>query len=154
MAVAALVRDLLGRERPLARIGAGAVTAGSLLWIAGNLGQLGGHRAVALMAAHGNPIDAVNSIAFTVDIIDQAFELAAFALAGAGLLAFARLALRPGGELRRWGGCTAALALLLLALAWSYAGGSDRLNNLLLAAGGILLPLWLIWTGRLLDPGT
>jgi hypothetical protein len=41
----------------------------------------------------------------------------------------------------------AALALLMLALAWSYAAADDGLTNLLLLAGGaVLLPCWLLWT--------
>jgi hypothetical protein len=159
---AVFARDLLGRERLLGRIGAGAIGAGALLWVAGSVAQLGGHRAVVLMAAHGNPIDAVNSIAFTVDTVDQAFELAAFALLGAGMLALARLAIGAGPRYRGWGWCAALLALLLLALAWSYAGDDAGRTDLLLLAGGVvLLPVWLVWTGRLLraapidpDPGS
>lgn len=81
-AAAIFLRDLPGHDRPLGRIGAMLVSVGSLLWIAGNVLVLGGHRAVGLMAAHANPIETTNSIAFTVDTVGQAFGLAAFALIG------------------------------------------------------------------------
>lgn len=85
----AFAGDLLGRHRVLARIGSLALPTGALLWAAGNVLQLGGHRAVGLMATHRNPIETVNAILFTVDTIDDAFDLAAFAVLGVALLAFA-----------------------------------------------------------------
>ena len=94
-AAAIFLRDLLGRDRALARIGALAIGAGALLWITGSVLELGGHRAVGLMATHANPIQATNSIAFTIDTIAAAFALAAFALIGAGMLAFAAARPRP-----------------------------------------------------------
>ncbi len=46
-ATAVFLRNLLGRDRALARTGALATGAGSLLWITGSVAELGGHRAVA-----------------------------------------------------------------------------------------------------------
>jgi hypothetical protein len=141
------VRDRLGRDRAPARIGAGLVGAGSLLWIAGSVLELGGHRAVGLMATHANPIQVTNSIAFTIDTIAAAFALAAFALIGAGMLGFASAAPRPGH--RAWAGGTIVAALVLLVTAASYATGRDGFSDLMLLIGGAgVLPLWLIWTGR------
>jgi|SRR5438034_8770202 len=141
------VRDLLGRDRAPARIGAFAVGAGALLWITGSVLQLGGHRAIGLMATHANPIETTNSIAFTIDTVADAFALAAFALIGAGMLAFAVAAERP--RHRAWAGYTAAIAAVMLVTAGVYAAGNGGFEDLMLAVGGVvLLPLWLIWTGR------
>jgi len=52
-----------------ARTSALATGVSSLLWITGNVLELGGHRAVGLMATHANPIQATNAIAFTIDMI-------------------------------------------------------------------------------------
>ena len=107
--------------------------------MAGSLVQIGGHRAVGLMAGHSNPIGAVNAIAFTVNLIVATFVVAAFTLAGAGLLAFAvtarRTAEQPaaarGPGTRRWSGCCC----------WSpmgaYAAGNGGLADLLLFADGV-----------------
>jgi hypothetical protein len=141
------VRDLLGRDRAPARIGAGLAGAGSLLWIAGSVLELGGHRAVGLMATHANPIQTTNSIAFTIDTLAAAFALAAFALIGAGMLGFAAAARRPAH--RTWARITIAVALVTLVTAASYAVGNGGFSDLMLfISGAVLLPLWLIWTGR------
>lgn len=141
------VRDLMGRDHAAARIGAGLVGTGSLLWIAGSVLELGGHRAVGLMATHANPIQTTNSIAFTIDTIAAAFALAAFALIGAGMLGFAAAARRPAH--RAWARCTIVVALVMLVTAGSYAAGNDGFSDLMLFIGSIgLLPLWLIWTAN------
>ena len=148
LAVAALfLRDRLGPDRALTRIGAFAIGAGALLWITGSVLELGGHRAVGLMATHANPIQTTNSIAFSIDTIAAAFALAAFALIGAGMLAFAAAARRPGH--RAWVSYTALVALVMLVTAGSYAAGNDSLSDLMLFAGGVVLPAWLIWAGRI-----
>lgn len=151
LAVAAIyLRAMVGRGRPLASAGALLVGAGAAAWITGSVLQLGGHRAVGLMATHTNPIQITNSIAFTIDMIAAAFALAAFALIGAGMLAFAAAAVREHAGHRAWAGYTIVTALTLLVLAWSYAAGNGSLSDLLLVADGlVLLPLWLIWTGRI-----
>ena len=146
-ASAFFARDLLGRDRASTRIGAGLAGAGSLLWIAGSVLELGGHRAVGLMATHANPIETTNSIAFTIDTIAAAFALAAFALIGAGMLGFAVAARRPAH--RTWAGVTIAAALVTLVTAASYAAGNGGFSDLMLfISGAVLLPLWLIATGR------
>lgn len=148
--VAAFARDLLGRDRLPARAGALALGVGAVLWVTGTIVQLGGHRAVGLMATHGNPIQTTNSIAFTIDMTGQAFALAAFALIGAGMASLALAAAGPAGAHRRWAGYTGFLAALLLVISWSYAVGYGDFTDLMLLAGGVvLLPAWLIWTGRL-----
>jgi hypothetical protein len=157
--LAAFVRDLLGRDRVLARIGSAALPAGALLWVAGNVLALGGHRAAGLMATHGNPIETVNAILFTVDTMDDAFELAAFAVLGVALLAFAGAAI--GGPIatravsRAWCGYSLLLGVVLLTLSGAYAAANGNLVDLLLVGGGaLLLPAWLVWTGRLLRNAT
>ncbi len=117
----------------------------------GNVALLGGHRAIGLMATHGNPLETVGSIHFSIDIIDDAFELAAFALIGVGMLAFAGLPMRAAAACLAWGQYTMVIGLLMLAIAVSYVVDNGDLTNLLLLAGGVaLLPTWLVWTGRLL----
>lgn len=147
---ASYLRNAGTRGRPLTRIGALLVGAGAATWITGSILQLGGHRAVGLMATHTNPIQTTNSIAFTIDTIAAAFALAAFALIGTGMLGFAAAVARehpshPGH--RAWAVYTIVVALTLLVLAWSYAAGNGNLPDLILIADGlVLLPLWLIWT--------
>ena len=105
-------------------------------------------RAVGLMATHANPIQATNSIAFTIDTIGEAFGFAAFTLIGAGMLALAAAAQhhRHSG----WASYTIVTALLLLTTAAGYTAGHDNFLDLMLTAGGgVLLPVWLIWTRRI-----
>jgi hypothetical protein len=145
-AVASSVRALVGRDRTLARIGALLVGTGSLLWIAGNVLVLGGHRAVGLMAMHANPIQATNSIAFTIDTIGQAFALAAFALIGVGMLGLVAAVQRTGHG--AWASGTIVTALVMLFTAGCFATSNNSLSDLMLFISGVLvLPLWLIWTG-------
>ena len=50
---------------------------------------------------------------------------------------------------RAWAFYTTATALTLLVLAGSYAAGNDNLTDLMRVADGVvLLPVWLVWTGR------
>jgi hypothetical protein len=147
---ASYLRDPGARNRRLTRIGALLIGAGAATWITGSILQLGGHRAVGLMATHTNPIQTTNSIAFTIDMVVAAFALAAFAFIGTGMLAFAAASAREHAGHRAWAGCTIVIALTLLVLAWSYATANGDLSDLLLIIDGlVLLPLWLIWTGRL-----
>jgi hypothetical protein len=145
-AAASFVPDLLGRDRPLARMGAGLVSAGSLLWVAGSVLVLGGHRAVGLMATHANPIQTTNSIAFTIETIGEAFALVAFALIGAGLLGLAATG-RHGG--RGWVSYTIVAALVMLVTAGAYATGNGNFSDLMLVASAGVLSAWLIWAGRI-----
>lgn len=161
--LAAFARDLLGRDRVLARVGSAAMPTGALLWVAGNVLRLGGHQAAGLMAAHHNPIETVNAILFTVDMIAKAFELAAFAVLGVALLAFAFAGaagaavdgpIGIGGRVvsRAWCGYSLLLGVVLLALGGAYAAadGGNLVDLLLVTGGALLLPAWLVWTGRLL----
>jgi hypothetical protein len=151
-AVALLARQVLDPAGALAAAGARAITAGVIAYGTGTVIFLGGHQAVGLMATHDNPIQVTNSIAFTIDTIDQAFDLTAYALFCAGMAALAWAGLRQAR--RGWAGYTAALALLALLVAWSYgAGGGDLTNDLLFAGGLVLLPAWMIWTSRLSPAG-
>ena len=121
----------------------------------GNVLALGGHRAVGLMATHGNPIETVNAIGFTVDTVDDAFELAAFALIGAGVLAFGWLGLHDRMAPMGWGWLSLAVGVVTLALSGAYAADNGNLVDLLLVTGGVvLLPAWLVWTARALRRAT
>ncbi len=149
--IASALRDRLGRAGWLTTIGASGVALGALTWVMGNMVALGGHRAVGLMATHGNPIETVNAIGFTIDAVDDAFELAAFALIGAGILAFGWVGLRDRMAPVGWGWFSFAVGVVTLTLSGAYAAGDGNLVDLLLVTGGVvLLPGWLVWSGRLL----
>jgi hypothetical protein len=151
MVTAAFVRNAFGRRQPFASVGAQMMGAGVLLWVVGAVVSVGGHRAVGLMTGRGDPIETVNSITWTIDTINDAFELAASALLGAGLLALAWVGMRAGSRGPAWSRYTLAVGLVLLATAGAYAAQSFDLVDVLLVAGGaVLLPLWLFWTGWLL----
>jgi len=144
---ASYVRDRVGRDQPPARIGSVLVGAGALVWLTGSILLLGGHRAVGLMATHANPIQTTNSIAFTIDTISQAFELATFALIGAGMLALAAAARRRG--FHGWVRYTIVAAVVMLVTAGTYAAGNSSVSDvMLIASGGAVLPVWLIWASR------
>lgn len=132
-------------------VGRGACTAvqvAAVVWMVGAVVTIGGHRAVALMATHGNPIESVNDVAFTTDVTGDAFSAAAFVLLAAGMLG---LATTPyaGPSLALLSGLTGLLAAVV---AYGYVAGIDSITTDelgLLAA--VLLPGWLVRTGRLLD---
>jgi hypothetical protein len=151
MVTAAFVRNAFGRRQPFASFGAQIMGAGTLLWVVGAVVSIGGHRAVGLMTGRGDPIETVNSISWTIDTINDAFELAGSALLGAGMLALAWVGMRARSRGPAWSRYTLAVGLVLLATAGAYAAQSFDLVDVLLVAGGaVLLPLWLLWTGRLL----
>lgn len=136
-----------GRSRLPATIGGMLIGTGSLLWVAGGVVELGGHRAVALMATHANPIQTTNSIAFTIDTVGEALSLAAFALIGAGMLALAAASNRSAR--RAWLVCPVVTGFASLLTAAAYGTGNDNFSDLMLFISGIvILPAWLIWTGR------
>ncbi|HEY5985109.1 MAG TPA: hypothetical protein VIV12_01820, partial [Streptosporangiaceae bacterium] len=105
-ATAIFARDMFGRDHTLPRVGAAVVTFGAALWVTGAILQLGGHHAIGLMTTHANPIMAVASISFAIDMIAEAFALAAFAFMGAGLLAYVRAAALGHPQHRAWAGYT------------------------------------------------
>lgn len=137
-----LASDTLGRW------GCTLLQAGGLAWIFGALAEIGGHRAIALMATHGNPIETVNVVAFTTDVTSDAFSAASFVLLAAGMLALATTSV--GGQ--RWRLLSVAAGVLAVIVGYGYVAGVDSITTYelgLLAA--VLLPVWLVWTGRLLD---
>lgn len=143
------IRERLGSGRA-STAGALLVSLGSMVWIVGNVLQLGGHRAVGLMATHDNPIETAAAIAFTVDMIDDAFELVAFVTLGVGMLCFAVATWRVSGASRAWSRFTAAFAGALVALGFAHGmDNGDTTNLLLLAVGVLLTPAWLLWSDRL-----
>lgn len=153
-AAAASLRNRPGLQRVPARLGALLTSAGAGVWTCGNVLVLGGHHAVAQMATHTNPIGVTNSIAFTIDTIDNAFALAAFTLIGAGLLSFAAAAHQSRSAGRAWPGYTLVVALVTLVTAVSYAAGKPSFSDLmLLISGVVVLPVWLVWAGRTSVPG-
>jgi hypothetical protein len=151
--VALALREVFGRDRPFGVLATAATTIGSVFWIVGNVIQLGGHRAVEVMARGGNDLDPVNDISFTVDRIDDWFELMGFGLIGLGALAFGFGAIRTGVFPRVWGFYTLGLGALLVVVsaAWAFDNG-DLVDLLLLPVGVLLAPLWGIWVASLLSP--
>jgi len=148
----AFVRDLLGRDRGVVRIAALAVTAGAILWIVGNVAQLGAHRAVGMLSTHAYTTETTSAIVFTFDTIDDAFEVASFAVMGVGLLFLARAAIRAGDAEQGWAWHTAILGIAAIGTVVSYLWPVGDLTDLLLIAIGVLLmPAWLIWSGRRLS---
>lgn len=153
MTAAAAARALAARQHSLALTGAICVAAGAAAWVTGALIELGGHRAVGLMATHRNPIQATNSISFTIDMLVQAFDLAAFAFLGAGMLSFGWLGYRQGR--RPWAVLTLLLAAFSLVAAWSYGAGDGTVTDVaVIVAGAAGIPAWLIWTARLATPAS
>jgi hypothetical protein len=150
LASAAFVRDRRESDHALAKLGAQAVGAGAIIWIVGNVASLGGHHAVGVMVDRGDPLETVRLILWLVDDVDDAFELVGLATIGLGFLVLAwpmRLAARQ----LAWRRFTALVGLVLLATAIAYAARVFDLVDLLLVVGGaLLLPAWLVWTGRLL----
>jgi hypothetical protein len=134
MVTAALVRNAFGRRQPFPSFGAQVMGAGALLWVVGAIVSIGGHRAVGLMTGRGDPIETVNSITWTTDTINDAFELAGSALLGAGMLALARVGMRTRSRGPAWSGNTLAVGLVLLATAGAYAAQSFDLVDVLLVA--------------------
>jgi hypothetical protein len=87
----------------------------------------------------------VNSISWTIDTINDAFELAGSALLGAGMLALVWVGMRARSRGPAWSRYTLAVGLVLLATAGAYAAQSfDLVDVLLVARGAVLLPLWLL----------
>jgi hypothetical protein len=151
MVTAAFVRNAFGRRQPFASFAAQIMGAGTLLWVVGAVVSIGGHRAVGLMTGRGDPIETANSITWTIDTINDAFELAGSALLGAGMVALAGVGMQARSRGPAWSRYTFAVGLVLLATAGAYAAQSFDLVDVLLVAGGaVLLPLWLFWTGWLL----
>jgi hypothetical protein len=149
----ALLADALRRRARadlLTRAACTAVGAGSLVWLIGALIGIGGHRAVGLMATHGNPVATVNSIAFTVDVTADAFSAAAFILLGLAMVAIGIAPVRAGSP--RWSTLSAVVGSVSLVVAVGYLRGNDTVTTYVLGVlAAVLLPVWLVWTGHLLD---
>ena len=148
-----LLADALRRRAGadlLARAACTAIGAGGIVWLVGALIDIGGHRAVGLMATHGNPIAGVNSIAFTVDVTADAFSAAAFILLGLAMVALGIAPVRAGRP--RWATLSTITGLVSLVVAIGYLQGIDSVTTYVLGAlAAALLPAWLVWTGHLLD---
>jgi hypothetical protein len=100
------------------------------------------------MATHGNPIQVVNVVAFTTDVTGDAFSAAAFVLLAVGMVTLASTAY--GGQ--RWCAVSLLTGVLSGVVAYGYVASVDSITTYelgLLAA--VVQPVWLVWTGRLLD---
>ncbi|MBO0844242.1 MAG: hypothetical protein J2P22_02350 [Nocardioides sp.] len=120
------------------------------VWVIGALTEIGGQRAVALMATHSNPIQTVNAISFTTDVTSDAFSAAAFVLLGGAMFAIGIAPVRVAGS--RWTLLTGLTGLVALVVAFGYVRGVDSITTWVLGLlAAVLLPAWLVATGRLLD---
>lgn len=145
------VRSSISRGSSAALVGAFAVSTGSTLWIVGNVVQLGAHRAVGVMVTHpAGSLSNASDLMFTADLIDDAFEVTAFAVIGVGMLVLAAESFVSSTN-RFWMGSTIAIGVFMPVTSIAYLADRGDLTDLLLVLGGVvLLPAWLIATGRLL----
>jgi hypothetical protein len=129
------------------RLACTMVMIGGLVWIVGALVAVGGHRAVALMATHGNPVEGVNTVAFSVDMTSDAFSVAAFVLLGLAMIGLGTVRARSGWKVLSW-----LTGIVSLVVAYGYVDSIGAITTYVLAVlAAVLLPLWLVWSGRLLD---
>jgi hypothetical protein len=137
-------------EHDLASLASTTIGLGGLVWLSGALVGVGGHRAVAAMATHGNALEGVNSIAFTLDTVVNAFSAAAFILLGAAMIALGVSRARPSGP--AWSTLTILTGATSLTVAIGFTQSVDSLTtDLLDVLAAVLLPAWLVLTGRVLD---
>jgi hypothetical protein len=131
------------------RSAAAAIAAGASLWAAVSLAQSASRHAIEQMAASGNQIDAVNSIAFTVDTTAGWMHAGASAVLGLGLLV---LAARGGSP--TWRGLCAATGASAWVFAWLLFAETDASRYAGLVVGALLLPLWtvFVWLRRTDQP--
>jgi hypothetical protein len=100
------------------------------------------------MATHDNPIQTVNALAFSTDMTSDAFSATAFALFAVGMGALTMTSY--GG--RRWALLTLITGTLALVVAYGYVAGIDAIPTFGLGLLAVVLqPIWLVWTGFLLD---
>lgn len=147
-----LVAEALRRrlDDALVRMACTGLALGGAIWMVGAIAQIGGHHAVSLMATHHVPIESVNSVAFTVDMTANAFEAAAFVLMGCAMVAIGVSPVRVTGS--RWTLLTALTGLVAFVVAFGYLRGIDSITTWVLGLlAALLLPAWLVTTGRLLD---
>jgi hypothetical protein len=116
---------------------AAGIAGGAALWACVGLAQSGARHAVEQMAASGNQIDAVNSIAFTVDTTAGWMHAGACAILGLGLAVLA-----AGNGPRSWRIICAAAAVAALAFALLLLAESDAAKYAGLVLGAALLPVW------------
>lgn len=124
------------------RGGAVAVAGAALLWAVADVAEAGGQRAVEQMAAYGNPIETVASIAYTIDVTTSWLEAAAALVLGLGAGA---MAIGQRKAHHRLPVLTLLVSLngvvfgiLIVSPEWDATPAG-------LALGGVLLPIWVIW---------
>jgi hypothetical protein len=125
-------------------VAAGGVATGALLWVLVSLAAAGGRHAIELMAASGNQIDAVNSIAFTIATTTSWMHAGGCLILGLGMLG---LAAEPGaGVVRVIAVATGVTALVFAGL---LVGAGEWAKYAGLVLGGLLLPAWILvsWLG-------
>lgn len=129
------------------RGGAVAVASAAGLWCVADLAEAGGQQAVALMAASGNPIEAVAVAAFTIEMTTSWVEAGAAVLLGAGAAAMSREFLREG-RTRRLGICSVLVGLAGVGFGVLIVVPEADTTIAGIALGVILLPVWVVWLSR------
>jgi hypothetical protein len=150
--LAATARSLRERRRSaIASLGVLGIGIGIVLWITENVLHLGATYAVGMLTTHNYGLDTVTGIEFTADMMQRALEVTGFAILGLGMTAlsleaFGATERRPG-----WGALTVAIGVAMIVEAWSSLAGAGTVGDILVAVtGAILLPAWMIATGRAL----
>lgn len=137
VAVAALAATAAASSPGRRPLSTHAIVAGMALWAVATCIRLGTDRAVALLATHENPIQATNSIHFTLAWVASAFELVGSVAAGVGLIMMATTGRR------RVVGILAGAGLIVLGVCL-YVPAGEVTAIARVAVGGVLLPWWLI----------
>jgi len=151
--IASVLRPRLGTSASHVGLASAAVSAGAFLWAVAGVLLIGGHHAASDLATHSNPIDPVNSILYTVDLTHNAFQIAAYTLIGFGMLALGLSTVRTH-RLVRWAWMTSLLGVSTLVLAYANIAENGDLNDkAVTVVGALLLPTWLVWSGRILAVG-
>jgi hypothetical protein len=94
-------------------------------------------------------METVSAVGFSFDLVRDAFEVTGFALMGLGMIFFALATMRADATAKGWTWLTGVLGIATLALVVSYVFPVGDLSDpLLVSVGAVLVPAWLVWSGR------
>jgi hypothetical protein len=134
------------------RGGAVCMATAAALWAVAAVAEAGGQRAVQLMAAYSNPIDAVESIAFTVGLAASFVQAGAAMVLGLGAAALAQ-GLRREQRAKGLAGITALVAIAGVAFGVVILAPGVDTTIAGLALGAVLLPIWTVRMGAVISRG-
>lgn len=133
------------------RAGAVCVAVGAGVWCLADLTQAGGQEAVRQLAGSGNPISAVASVAYTVDVTTAWVEAGGSVLLGLGAAAMGRTFLHEP-RTRRLGVCSALVALAGVIFGAMIIAPDVDATPAGVTLGAVLLPIWVVWLSRVPQP--